>query len=160
MTKGKLKKVISITLGAILSMGLLTACGSNSTKNPTTEEVMNNIKDSVKLDSMKEGNEEKLTDLVGVDASDVEEFAYYMPTTNLQANQVAVIKVKDEEKVDDIKSQIENKINESGEEFKTYLPEEYFLIENKVIESEGKYILVAVSKDSEEIEGAFEDSLK
>ncbi|MGL4731059.1 MAG: DUF4358 domain-containing protein [Clostridium sp.] len=154
-----MKKVLTIALGTVLALGILTGCKSTA-KTPSTQEVMDSIKNTVELTDMREGDEEKLEKYVGVKKDDVEEFSYYMPTTNLQASQVAVIKVKDESKVDSIKEEIESTVNKNGEDFKGYLPDEYFLVENKAIESERNYILLAVSKDADKIEQAFEDALK
>lgn len=163
MLKGntKTKKIMAIAFGAMLTVGMLTGCGtSTKEKNPTTKEVIENIKNSTEFADMQEGNEEKLEKFVGVKSEDIEEISFYIPKTNLQADEVAVIKVKDEAKVEDMKKQIEAKVNENGEGFKDYLPEQYNLVENKVLKSERTYILLAVSKDAEKIEEAFDGSLK
>ncbi|GAA0121005.1 MAG: DUF4358 domain-containing protein [Clostridium argentinense] len=152
---------ITMMVGAI-TIGALTGCSSKKeeAKNISAVEIGEQIKATVKLDDMKEGDNIKLEKLYDIKADDVENFVLYTASTNLKADEIAVIKAKDSNNVEDIKEKLSKRVEEQGKSFKDYLPEEYFLIEKHVLKNKDNYILLAISKDADKIEASFDEALK
>ncbi len=87
-----------------------------------------------------------------MDVEDLEDFILYTPSTNIEANEIAILKVKDSNKIDDIKDKLMKRAEKQGDVFKDYLPDEYFLIEKYVLKAKDNYILFIISEDVETIE--------
>ncbi|MCU4724738.1 DUF4358 domain-containing protein [Bacillus cereus] len=109
---------------------------------------------------MKEGDSKKLQKLYNINTDEVESFVLYTAPTNIKADEIAVIKVKDVKNVEDIKKNISNKVEKQSKSFKDYLPDEYFLIEKHVLKTKDNYILFAISKDADKVEKTFNQLLK
>ena len=94
---------ITMMVGAI-TIGALTGCSSKKeeAKNISAVEIGEQIKATVKLDDMKEGDNIKLEKLYDIKADDVENFVLYTASTNLKADEIAVIKAKDSNNVEDV----------------------------------------------------------
>jgi len=147
---------------ASLSLIITAGCSQNQgqTKNPSVAEIRDQIAKSVDISELIEQTEDDLTTLYNIDANDVEESIIYIAPTNLQADELTIIKVKDGANVSEIKDRIAQRVEQQANSFKDYLPEEYDLIEKHVLKSKGNYILLAISKKADEIEDIFDKSFK
>ena len=109
---------------------------------------------------MRTGNMEKLKKLYDVEEDEVEEFLLYTAPTNIKADELAIIKVKKSESIENIKHNISKRVKKKGNSFKDYLPEEYYLIENHILTTKGNYIFFVISDKAEDIENAFNESFE
>lgn len=168
-----MKKNLSLTLKNFLTIGVilivtlssLTACSGkkdNSKVNntPTVAAIEAKIKENVDIKEMRKADENKLKKLYNIDSKDIEEFVLYTAPSNLKADEIAIIKVKDPNQLDDIKSKLEERVKAQGKSFKDYLPEEYYIIEKNQIKAKDNYIILAISKDVDKIVNSFEASFK
>lgn len=137
---------------------VLSGCSGKQT-NPSATEIGEQIGHTTNLEEMKEGDHKKLQKLYHINTDEVESFVLYTAPTNIKADEIAVIKAKDVKNVDNMKEKISNRIEKKSKSFKDYLPEEHFLIEKHVLKTKDSCILLAISKDSEEIEKAFDKAL-
>ncbi|MEW9097033.1 MAG: DUF4358 domain-containing protein [Clostridiaceae bacterium] len=160
--KNLFKNILLISLIVILPTGVLFGCSSkeSSTKNPSSKEIGEKISQAIDLSEMKEGDSKKLAKLYDIAEEDVEDFFLLTAPSNIKADELAIIKVKDEKKVDSIKEKVEKRVENQGTSFKDYLPEEYSLIENHILEVKDKYIFLSISKDSEKAKEIFYESFK
>ena len=156
------KTIVSIFL-FILTMGFLSGCSSLSkaeTKNPTVSEINEKIKQSVDISTLKAGNFVKLKNLYGISKGEIEEFVLYRAPSNIKADEIVIIKVKDSNHVNNVKEKILKRASKQAISFKDYIPDEYYLIEKKEIKVNKNYILFAISKDVEKISNAFDECFK
>lgn len=149
-------------LFAFVMANFLTGCFSSDTetKNPSVEDIGNNIKESVDFSDMVEVDKDKFERIYGIDTDKVEEFFAYAPSSNISASELAVIKVKDSSDLDYLKEKINMRVEKQAKSFKDYLPEEYYLIENHILKSKKDYVLFVISNDADEIEEIFDASFK
>lgn len=159
-SKGIIKRLFTTVLIMALISVILSGCAGKTAKNPSVKEIDEKIKQTVDVSSMRQGDESKLKKLYDINADEVEEFVLYMAPSNIKADEITVIKVKDANNVSAIKDKIAARIQKQGESFKDYLPEEYYLIENHVLDCQGNYVILAVSKDAEKIHEAFNGFFK
>lgn len=152
-------KLIGIT---VIIIALLSGCSSsNKTENEISiNDIDQNIKESVDISNMVESDSDKLKKLYDIDFEKIEDFKLYTAKTNIEANELLILKVKDKEDIDDIKEVIEGRIETQSNSFKDYLPDEYYLIENHILKSNGNYIIFIISEEAEEIESSFDKSFK
>lgn len=160
--KNLFKNILLISLIVILPTGVLFGCSSkeSSTKNPSPKEIGEKISQAIDLSQMKEGDSKKLAKLYDIAEEDVEDFFLLTAPSNIKADELAIIKVKDKNKVDSVKEKVEKRVENQSTSFKDYLPEEYSLIENHVLEVKDNYIFLSISKDSEKAKEIFYESFK
>lgn len=106
------------------------------------------------------GDEEKLKKLYDIDSENLEEYILYIPKSNIEANEIAIFKVKESEDLEEVEEKIKDRVEEQATNFKDYLPDEYYLIEKNVLKTKGNYILFAISEDVDKIEKVFDESFK
>ncbi|WP_261798111.1 DUF4358 domain-containing protein [Brevibacillus massiliensis] len=128
--------------------------------NATVTEVGEKISQAVHLDELKRGDRDKLQKLYHISADEVEDFILYLAPTNVKADEVLVVKVKDANQVEEIIESILNRVDAQAKKFKDYLPDEYAFIEHHVVKTNGNFILFAVSPEADQIETAFVEALK
>lgn len=156
------KPALLCMLLILFTVGTLFGCSSkkSAAKTPSVKEISGKIEQAIDMSNMKTGDSSKLQKLYKIDSKDLEEFAIYAPTSNIKADELAILKVKDANKLNEIKEKISKRVENQGTSFKDYLPNEYALIEKHVLKVNGNYILLAISKDSEKIEKIFDESFK
>ncbi|WP_267379482.1 DUF4358 domain-containing protein [Bacillus sp. GM_Baccil_2] len=156
-----IKFVITIIVCTI-TLGSLSGCfGKKDNVNSLSAiEIGEKIKHVINLEEMKEGDSKKLQKLYNINTDEVESFVLYTAPTNIKADEIVVMKVKDKKNVENIKEKISNRIEKKSKSFKDYLPDEYFLIEKHVLKTKDNYILLAISKDADKVEKTFDEIFK
>lgn len=155
-------KILSTFLLIFVFANFLTGCFSSDkeAKNPSVEDIGVKIKESVDLSDMVELDESKFERIYGVKLDKIDAFFAYVPSSNISASEIAVIKVKDSSDVEEVKAKISARVQKQATSFKDYLPEEYYLIENHILKSKGDYVLFVISKEADDIEKIFDSSFK
>ncbi|MBH0332742.1 hypothetical protein ABH14_23850 [Brevibacillus brevis] len=145
-----------------IGMGMLTGCSSDggTSEELSTAEVGERIQQTVSLQNMKQGDLTKLQKLYQIEADKVENFILYTASSNVKADELAIIKVKDASDTEYVIEKIQQRIEAQTIKLKDYRPEEYFLIEKHVLKTSGPFILFAVSKEVDQIESVFDEALK
>ncbi|MCS7459639.1 DUF4358 domain-containing protein [Paenibacillus doosanensis] len=140
----------------------LTACTNEDQAGDklSAADVSAAIRQAVKLDELREGDLAKLNKLYHLDAGDVDSFMLLTSLSNVRADEVAVIKVKDPARIEAVKAAAARRIEEQIPKFRDYVPEQYQLLERHVIAEKGRFLLLAVSGEADEIERAFFEALK
>lgn len=162
MTKKKCKNIFYGAILCSIIILALTGCSSKKTTGevPTINDIDEKIIKTVDISNMNLGDEDRLKKLYDIDKDDLEDFLLYTPRANIQANEIAILKVKDTNKINDIKDKISARVENQATNFKDYLPDEYFLIEKHVLKTKDDYILFIISEDAETIEDIFDESFK
>lgn len=156
-----IKFVITIIV-CMITLGALSGCfeKKENVNNLSATEIGEKIKQVANLEEMKERDSKKLQKLYNINTDEIESFVLYTAPTNIKADEIAAIKVKDMKNVKNIKEKILSRIEKRSKSFKDYLPDEYFLIEKHVLKTKDNYILLAISKDADKIEKTFDEILK
>ncbi|MDT8977895.1 DUF4358 domain-containing protein [Paenibacillus sp. chi10] len=145
----------------IFATSVLSGCASeHSDINVSAAKIEHQMKQSVKLDKLKKGDAHKLKKLYDLGSEQVEDFLLYTASSNVRADEIVVLKVKDESLIDSVRASIAQRIDAQAVKFKDYRPDEYALLEKHVLKVKSRYILFTVSADAEQIEKAFDAALK
>ncbi|MCY7484658.1 DUF4358 domain-containing protein [Paenibacillus alvei] len=145
----------------IFAISALVGCASEQSDiNVSAAKIEDQMKQSVKFDKLKKGDAHKLKKLYDLGTEQVEDFLVYTASSNVRADEIVVIKVKDESQIDSVKASIARRIDAQAVKFKDYRPDEYALLEKHVLKVKSHYVLFAVSADAEQIEKAFDEALK
>lgn len=158
----RIYKKLSIALIIMYISICFLGCNTNRTNNKSVSinEIDEKIKQAVDISNLKNADGGKLQKLYGISPSEIDEFILYIASTNIEADELAIFKVKAEKDVNSIKDKIQERVQIQLEDFKDYLPIEYDLVENYIIKSNGKYILFVVSDKADSILKEFNEALK
>lgn len=151
-----------VVLALAIAIGILTGCSGRGGgyETLTAADVGERIQQATSLSEMQRGDAGKLQKMYHIEASDVADFVLYTAVSNVKADEVAVIKVKDASEIESVMDQIRQRIEAQTVKFKDYRPEEYYLIEKHVLKSNGPFVFFAVLKDADRMERAFDEALK
>lgn len=156
----KRNRLFALILTGVLALGLLTACGSKEeAKEIDIPALWTSIEETVELPSMMELDDTTLQDVYGIDAADLESYVARIPLMNVHATEFFIAKVKDG-KMDTVKEAIAKRQADLVTVWEQYLPEQYELVQNYKLETEGNYVLFCVCAQADEVVGLFQDAAK
>lgn len=160
MKNGKLDRInllkyLMVVLLIIYVVFLVTREGDNTVSVDTIEK---NITKAVKLEGMK-GTTQDLKKYYSLNANDYEGISLYIPDDVMSVNEILVIKVKNESQIETVEKAVESRVNTQEKNFEGYGVEQTKLIHAAIIETRGRYVLLAVSKDADRIDAAFKKSI-
>lgn len=156
--KGR-RELFPIVMSLIFTFSVLTGCSGKDNKTMeqlSAAQIGQRIEQAVNLENMKAGDQNKLYKLYKIKADSVEDFILYTSTSNVRADELAVIKLKDSSQVENAKAKLEQRNDVQKLKFKDYRPDEYFLVEHHVLKTKGPFIFFAVSKEAAQMERAFD----
>ena len=156
----KRNRLFALVLTGVLALGLLTACGNKEeAKEIDIPALWTSIEETVELPSMMELDDTTLQDVYGIDAADLESYVARIPLMNVHATEFFIAKVKDG-KMDTVKEAIAKRQADLVTVWEQYLPEQYELVQNYKLETEGNYVLFCVCAQADEVVGLFRDAAK
>jgi hypothetical protein len=109
-------------LSAILLVALSGCSSKDNIPNPSVSEIGEKIAETVDLSDMKELDDNKLQKLYGINPDKIDEYWGLIPASNINAQEILVIKVKDPADIKQVEEKISERVNEQRESFKDYLP--------------------------------------
>ena len=162
MFVGKKLKYL-VVLAAVMSVcGLLIGCSSKKedAKDVPVHTIEERIRQVASMDAMDKGDMNRLKKLYHLNANEIQDFVLYTAESNVEASELAVIRVKQEDQAESVKEKIMTRIEAQKVKLKDYRPEQFYLVEKHILKVKGRYILFTVSKDAEQIESAFNEALE
>lgn len=162
MLAGQKMKYLVVLSAVMILCGILIGCSSKKegAKDVPVHTIEEHIKQAASMENMEKGDMNRLKKLYHLDADEVQDFVLYTAESNVEAEELAVIQVKQEHQADSVKEKIMKRIGAQEVKLKDYRPEQFYLVEKHVLKVKGRYILFTVSKDAEQIESAFSEALK
>ncbi len=129
-------------------------------KDADMDSLRKNLSQVIDDEQMDIGDSSKLRKLYYISKNEIEDFILYAPKSNMDANEVLVLKGKSEEVIQQLKVKVEGRIKKQSDSFNSYRPEEYDIISNRVLDIKGKYLILIISRDSATIEAAINKEFK
>jgi len=129
-------------------------------KDVDMDSLRQSLSQIIDSEHMDIGDSSKLRKLYYINKNEVEDFILYAPKSNMDANEVLILKAKNEEDIEQLKVKVEERIKKQSDSFKNYRPEEYDIISNRVLDIKGKYLILIISSESEKIEAAINKEFK
>ncbi|MFD2412298.1 DUF4358 domain-containing protein [Paenibacillus rhizoplanae] len=162
MLAGQKMKYLVVLSAVMILCGILIGCSSKKegAKDVPVHTIEEHIKQAASMENMEKWDMNRLKKLYHLDADEVQDFVLYTAESNVEAEELAVIQVKQEHQAESVKEKIMKRIGAQEVKLKDYRPEQFYLVEKHVLKVKGRYILFTVSKDAEQIESAFSEALK
>lgn len=123
----------------------------------SADELMGKMIAALPADShnLSEMPEELYESLYQINPADYDGVAIYGSMINVRANEIIVIKAKNESGVAAAKAAMSNRLSALDEIWKRYLPDQYELVKSGKIISKGCYAAMVVAKDGDKAVNAF-----
>lgn len=155
-----MRKSSKKTLIVVLVNSIVFTIGCAKKVDVSVEDIESNIINNINIENLEKGNPKALRRLYGISQDDLEEFVLYIPKSNMDVEEVLILKVKDKEKIYDIEEKIEDRVERQIKNFDGYGREQVGLLNDYEIKIKDKYILFSVSDKSEDIKELFIKSIK
>ena len=95
--------------------------------------------------------EEMFNDTYGIDTSLLKNYYVGMPMMNVHATEIAIFELNNEADVDTVMAGIEKRQKALEEQWKTYLPDQYELVQNYKTAVNGNKVLFVISDQADAI---------
>ena len=154
-TKIILLEVLKWLFVAALCVFLYFMLSANRESRAAFSDVQKAVISAADLTPMAEGDNQTFKRLYGLSASDYENVLLYYPTTNMGAEELLLIQLKDLSQQQAVKDAIESRLDTQKKSFDGYGVDQYAMLEKAVVEVQGNYILLVVANDPAPVRKAF-----
>ena len=154
-TKIILLEVLKWLFVAALCVFLYFMLSANRESRAVFSDVQEAVISAADLTPMAEGDNQTFKRLYGLSASDYENVLLYYPTTNMGAEELLLIQLKDLSQQQAVKDAIESRLDTQKNSFDGYGVDQYAMLEKAVVEVQGNYILLVVANDPAPVRKAF-----
>ena len=144
-TKIILLEVLKWLFVAALCVFLYFMLSANRESRAAFSDVQEAVISAADLTPMAEGDNQTFKRLYGLSASDYENVLLYYPTTNMGAEELLLIQLKDLSQQQAVKDAIESRLDTQKKSFDGYGVDQYAMLEKAVVEVQGNYILLVVA---------------
>ncbi len=158
-TKTKIVGGIRILMVFALLAFIIVLQRGDKTSTADIGDVATAVTAQLDLSNVQEGTNSDLKKYYGLSASDYEGVVYYAPVSNMDAEELLIIKLKDTSQADTVESAIQSRLETQKNTFDGYGVEQYNLLEKSVLDVKGNYILYVVHADASKADQAFKNSL-
>jgi len=152
-----MRKIIAWILLAALLVSL-AACGGEKAKsvdlNAVYEEFQGTLPEMMVLD------ETLMMNLLGIPAEDCAQVVTAVCANGLDADEVWLIEAKDAQALDRLKALAEGRLEAKAAETENYLPDQYLVVKEGQILTQGNYLALLVSPQVDTLKTAFENAVK
>ena len=148
---------VAVIAGLVI---LLVLFGGNSVSGADPQEVAQAVTDVIDMENMQLADNQMVKRFYGLDPADYEGCVLYYPNTNMMAEEVLIVKLKDISQQQTVSDAIEARLQTQKNTFEGYGVEQYDLLTNHaVVELRGNYVLFVVSDHAEAARKAFRGAL-
>lgn len=152
---GFIKYVVSALILAFIVALMLYTSGSNR----PFDEIKQSVENALDKSNLKERDTASFKRDMGLNAADYAGVMYYASESNVSTEEVLLIKVKNDDQIQEVTAAIEERIEGRINDFDGYAPEEVKLLEDAKMSVRGRYIFLAVAPKADEYLAAFSRSL-
>ncbi|MDO5135558.1 MAG: DUF4358 domain-containing protein [Eubacteriales bacterium] len=147
----------------VLLLGLLAFVivlqGGDKISRTPMEEVVSAVTGAIDMEGLSQGDNRMVKRLYGLLASDYDGTALYVSGSNMEVEEILIVRLKDPSQADGVESAVQGRVKRQLESFEGYGPEQCSLLKAHVLDVRGNYILFVVNKDGAAADQAFRKSL-
>ncbi|MBQ8598512.1 MAG: DUF4358 domain-containing protein [Oscillospiraceae bacterium] len=141
----KMLKILALSLCLLLA---LSACGSSS--YISFDDVYNDLTTEISFGAnMAEMSEIAAENFYFIYDTDIlEDYVIYMDESNATPNEIALFRLAKESDRTTVETIVQNRIKDLKIGFEDYNPDEMYKLENAVVKSSGKYVMMVICSDN------------
>ncbi len=139
---------------------LVSRFSGNTVSSADAATVADAVTNTLDMTNMQSGDSRMVKRLYGLNPSDFEDCILYYPTTNMMAEEILIVKLRDVGQQDAVCSAIQSRLDTQKNTFEGYGVEQFDLLSNySILECRGNFVLFVVSKNCSAASNAFLDAL-
>ena len=155
-----LKKIALVSLCVLIVLMPISGC-SSKTKTLDIEAFCDKVLSEIPYDDELTILPERVAaEYYDLSFEGLEEFCIYVSGTAATANELAVMKLANDDAVKSAEQAVNARVSEQINTYGNYNPAEVFRLESALILKKDGYLLLSVSNYNDDVEKAFNDSLK
>ena len=153
-----MKKIAICLLSLVLSLCMLTACGTADVDLKTVFDDINSQFGITVLTVIEDAS--KLNRYYMIDESKVEQFAAEFSAESSVFTEVVLIKAVDEAAASEIATLLNNHLQSRMSEAKSYNPESVAMLEGCSVETNGVYVSLIIGEKAAEMKAVYDSYFK
>lgn len=148
-------------LTVVLAVALLVGmCARESDSEAELSDVLDAVSAQMKFDNLQLAEGSMVRRLYGLDPSEYADCVLYYPKTNMDADELLLIRLRDGSQRDTVLAAIESRLSAQKSSFEGYGVEQTDLLTNHAVtEARGNFILFVVSENAAQVRSAFRNAL-
>ena len=157
----KIKLLTPIRIGMVIALFafiVFLQVGTRESKS-SLKAVTDSVMKTVDTKAIEESTNRMFKKFYGLNANDYEGVSLYAPKTNMDAEEVLIIKLKDSSQAESVTKAINTRLETQKSSFEGYGAKQFDLLKNHVLDVRGNFILYIVHPDAGKADQAFRDSL-
>ncbi len=160
MTKYRILEIARLIPVLAVVIFWAVSCSGNRVSKTPFEEVKQAVAEASVSPSMQDGDDAAVRRLYGLDPADYEGVYLRWPLSNMDAEELLLIKLSDVSQGAAVKQAVVSRVDAQKKSFDGYGVTQFDLLQNHcVIEVRGNYVLFVVGEDAEAVRQAFLSAL-
>lgn len=157
----KIKFITPIRIGMVFALVIFIIFLQFGTRDSkaSLKTVTDSVMKKVDTKAIEESTNRMFKKFYGLNANDYEGVTLYAPKTNMDAEEVLIIKLKDSSQAEAVAEAINTRLETQKSSFEGYGVEQFALLEKHILDIQGNFILYIVHPDAGKADQAFRDSL-
>ena len=151
--------IVKIVFIGVLISFLAIVYIMNDADNVPMSKIEGALKEKTNIEKLKKCNSRELLEFIGIDYSGYSEVLYYKSRVALDVTELAIIKAKDKNDLNDVEDAIDARITSQINTYQDYGPKQVNQLKNAVITKRGRYLFYCVADDPEKYEEVFIDAV-
>ena len=151
--------ILRITMVAALLIFMIVLQVGNRSSNASLESVSQEVLGAADQEGMQERNNRMFQKFYGLDAQDYEGVTLYSPVSNMDAQELLIVKLKDSSQAEAVTEAINSRLETQMNSFEGYGIEQYAMLEDHILDVQGNFILYVVNPNAQAADDAFRNSL-
>ena len=151
--------ILRITMVAALLIFMIVLQVGNRSSNASLESVSQEVLGAADQVGMQESNNRMFQKFYGLDAQDYEGVTLYSPVSNMDAQELLIVKLKDSSQAEAVTEAINSRLETQMNSFEGYGIEQYAMLEDHILDVQGNFILYVVNPNAQAADDAFRNSL-
>ena len=151
--------ILRIIMVAALLIFMIVLQVGNRSSNASLESVSQEVLGAADQEGMQESNNRMFQKFYGLDAQDYEGVTLYSPVSNMDAQELLIVKLKDSSQAEAVTEAINSRPETQMNSFEGYGIEQYAMLEDHILDVQGNFILYVVNPNAQAADDAFRNSL-
>jgi uncharacterized protein YpmB len=152
-------KVVNFILIALLIVFIAHLLSGGKTSSTPVETVAEKVTAAADLTNVTQADSQKLKKYYGLNANDYEGVAFYLVNSNMDVDEILIVRMKDSAQENALKDAMQTRIDTQTQSFEGYGVNQTKLLKDAVIDVKGNYALLVVNEKAAEADEAFRKSL-
>lgn len=147
--KKVVRSVMLLSLAALMMLGAAACGGKQAAADLDVKAVMADMLAKYPIENGMELGESDMLNFYGIPADGMEAFAADLAADGITANEIVLVKAKDEDSAKEVETKLQNRLDARRNELNGYLPDQYEIVEKSEVKRDGVYVRLIISPEQE-----------